>query len=229
MPSPSTTLFICEGDQSRLWDLKEPKQLANFTGRPLLARTIEQIDRCAKTQIIINAEMSRSWQDFARDRGLPLVTEPGKKPDQDFLDVLVHFREMFDKDGPTYILYGDVVWSERMIRELYKERDAGIWFATRFSPTMGTGTWRAEIFGFRVLPSFLPRLDEMLASRQMSPYHKAHDIWDLFHWLMDSRDGTQGEPGFLDAGDDDYTLDIDYPGDLRDLPMLEIFAGDEQC
>jgi len=229
MMNSGTTIILCEGDQSRLWNLAEIKQFIHFGGRPLLSRTIEQIDRhIGRQNIILNGPDNHTWKTYAQERGLPLVHEKNRDPDQPFLDVLEHFMGLWNTEAPTTFLYGDVIWSERMMRELYKPRHNEIWFATRFSPAPGIGTWRAEIYGFTFLPSFHAKLKEMLKSRQPSPYHAIDDVWGLFHWLMDTRDNLSGEPGFLDAGEDDYTFDIDYPGDVEGIPVLEMLAAEEQ-
>lgn len=232
MMEQGTTIILCEGDQSRLWNASVIKQLINFGGRPLLSRTIEQIDRHSNDAIVLNAKPEAVWEKFVdktvygAGQRATFLQEKGRHPDQPFLDVLERFP--WNESGPTRFLYGDVIWSERMIRELYRPRTNRIWFATRFSPAPGIGTWRAEIYGFSFLPSFHGQLREMLASRKPSPYHEISDVWGLFHWLMDTRDNLPDEPSFLDAGEDDYTFDIDYPGDIEGLPILEILSAEEE-
>lgn len=222
----SRAIVLCQGDQGRIWQaLKTPKQLLPFAGTTILERTIEQVQALGVGSIGVIAPTEPPWTDPKQN--VTIITEE-RKVDQDFLDVLVNLRHLWNQNGPTIFIYGDTVFSWRMMADLLCERENPIHFATRFSPAFGTGTWRAEIFGFRILPSFYGELDEFLRNRQCSPYHPARDMWDMFHYLMDKREGKPGEPSYTDAGDKDYTIDIDYPGDLENLPMLEILAKDDR-
>lgn len=218
---------MCQGDQARLWSLKEPKQLVSFGGKPLLERTIEMLRARGVVDIVVNAQATPVWEKFCQKVGVPLVPEPGKKPDQDFLDVLVHFRHLWNERGPTIWVYGDVVFSQAMMDELCQVRTHDIFFVTRFSPSMGLDKWRAEIFGWLMRTRFIEELDSFLRVRKCSPYHAATDVWSLFHALMDRRDNNERDPSFVDAGSEDYTLDLDYEGDMDDLPVLEMMAEDD--
>lgn len=219
--------MLCQGEQARLWNLKTPKHLVSFNGRPLLARTIEMLRARGIQDIIINADDTEAWTKFAWDQKLQLVPEFDKKPDQDFLDVLVHFRALWNTSGPTLWIYGDTVFSNRMMDELCRGRTNDIFFATRFSPFPPLGKWRAEIFGWTMQARYHESLDSFLRVRQCSPYHKATDVWSLFHYLMDRRDNEERDAAFLDAGEEDYTFDLDYEGDLADLSLLEMLAQDD--
>lgn len=178
--------------------------------------------------IVVNAPKNETWQSFCDTNNVPLFPEPDKKPDQDFLDVLAHFEHLWNATGPTLWIYGDVVFSERMISELCRGRNNDIFFATRFSPSQGLARWRAEIFGWSMHPRFHPELFTFLRHRQCSPYHKATDVWSLFHFLMDRRDASERDPDFLDAGENDYTLDLDYEADLDEISVLEMLARDDK-
>ena len=230
-PLPSLTssraIILCEGDQGRLWNLKTPKQLVQFNGQPLLERTIEMLRARGVKDILINGKNEKPWWKFCKQQDLPLLLEPDKKPDQDFLAVLVQFREHWNATANTIWVYGDVVFSQRMMDELCKPRDNDIFFATRFSPTKAVNTWRAEIFGWNMRPNFHAELDTFLRIRKMSPYHKATDVWSMFHFLMDRRDANPSDADFIDAGEDDYTLDLDYEGDMNDLGVLAMLAQDD--
>lgn len=175
----------------------------------------------------MNASASDAWSKFCQEMDVPLTSEPGKKPDQDFLDVLQHFKHLWKEDGPTIWIYGDTVFSHRMMNELCASRPNDIFFAARFSPSEALARWRAEIFGWNMHPRFHDELESFLRVRKCSPYHKATDVWSLFHYLMDRRDGNERDASFIDAGEDDYTLDLDYEGDVTDLPVLEMLAMDD--
>jgi hypothetical protein len=230
VPSPSSAraILLCQGQQARLWNLKQPKHLMPFNGRPLLSRTISMLRDQGINDIILNAEATDTWKHFAATNHVQRFAEPDQKPDQDYLDVLQHFRHLWNTKGPTLWIYGDVVFSHAMIGQLCKGRANDIFFVTRFSPSLGLARWRAEIFGWSMHPRFHAELDVFLRHRQCSPYHRATDIWNLFHFLMDRRDNNERDPDFIDAGEDDYTLDIDYEGDLADLPVLEMLAKEDR-
>ncbi len=228
MSTPQKVIILCQGEQGRLWkELMQPKQLIPFLGTTILRRTIGQIRAQGIEDITLIAESKEPWESFAKEADVQHVPEI-RKVDQVFLDVLVNLRHLWADDGPTIFVYGDVIFSNRMIKDLLAERESRIHFSTRFSPTYAIGTWRAEIFGFRMLPQFYEELDKFLDHRECSPYHKATEVWHLFHWLMDKREKDKPEePSFLDAGEEDYTFDIDYPQDLEHLQVLQMVASDD--
>lgn len=226
-------IILCQGSQARLPELSRPKHLLPFNalsgsnGFTILERTVVQVQESGISDIHVIAE-GKMFELAMAIHGLKIAPEPNRHPDQDFLDIFEHLKHLYlGIDQLTVILYGDVIFSNRSLKKLldpYFEDDAAPVFLTRMTSHPITDRRRAEIYGFAFTPSFHREFEAFLSVRKLSPYHDAKDIWDLLHHLVGKKRVTCYE-----VGEDDFTHDIDYPDDLKVLPVLEMLAREEKC
>lgn len=200
MGAAGTTFILCGGEGSR-WNahLGTPKQLAHIDGVPLLQRTLAQLERLGRNPTIVGrreifAGMAEVLDDVIGDNILETIT-----------------RLPFATDAPTYILLGDVVFSEAAIDAVFELGQTN--FVLRPNENALTGKPYGEIFALRVMPEDVVRLRGHIGICLSRP-----DVWLKLWSVLASLSGTLGrrelivDPRWV-VTVDDLTDDIDRPED----------------
>lgn len=200
MGAAGTTFILCGGEGSR-WNahLGVPKQLADIDGVPLLQRTLAQLRRHGRNPTIVGSSeifggMAEVLDGVIGDNILETIA-----------------RLPFATDEPTYILLGDVVFSEAAIGEVFGLRQTS--FVLRPNENALTGKPYGEIFALRVMPEDVVRLREHIGICLSRP-----GVWLKLWSVLASFSGTLGrrelivDPRWV-VTVNDLTDDIDLPED----------------
>ncbi len=189
-------LILCAGQQTR-WTGELPKQLADFGGEPLLARTIRQVVRRGHTPIVVtnHPEIKEAVQDKAQ------IFAPTYA--RWLMETVHQTRDLWD--GPMAALLGDVCFTGAALDMIFQD--------VAVTPHLyGTAS---EIFAVRFVPG------DMYALYVPYGYAGAHPddptagrLWSLYRSLYGMPNNQHFE--LRHTGDPYFTYIEDGTGDIDD-------------
>lgn len=203
-------IIPCAGAQKR-WPSSQPKQLTELAGEPILHRTVRQLEG---HEVLIVGDNR-----FAV--GGAIVVPPNLNPKLGDVDKLASSRHLWDADGWTLILFGDVWWSTAAM-------SAALAFPAETDQTWTAFGWMklpndGEIFGFAFHPSMHTDADR--AIRKVSKHRRIRGGWGTYRALCGANVQSHGNYGhFIHI--DDWSDDIDYPHE-RDAWVARYEAASE--
>ena len=195
-------LVLCAGEQERWGDYTGvPKYLVKVHGQSLPER---------------NAEFFGDELLYVLKEGLPIpagtrhvFVEPtvtGTKPDK-----FLSSRYLWNNDGVTVLLFGDVWLSRAAAREiLCPTAERNIRFIGRLKASSFTGCRYGEIFAVIFGPESHTLLDDALQKIRETSRERPSG-WLLYQELLISSVGK--EWGVIFSHVDDFTEDFDFPSD----------------
>lgn len=233
-------ILPCAGLQTRWRDSSTPKHLVKLCGEPVLHRTVRLVNEVApQAEVLVVVENARDQR--YRIPGSRRATAK-LNPTLGDVDKLASSRHLWENDGWTIVLFGDVWWSLPAIRAVFRFpglpgvgplRDDWTAFA-RFGPN-GSG---GEIFGFVIPDAAYDRFDEAIAAVAKVADAKREDGVGLY------RGGVRGGWGvyrYLTGGDplvhedrshyvpiDDWTNDLDSRRDWDEWCWRWAHATDDE-
>lgn len=214
-------IIICAGEASRWGNyLGVPKHFANLNGEPILHRTIRLLTKHKISPDDIYV-VSRDY-DIGRVRNYTAKLNPRNHDADKFLSS----HELWNKDGRTVILYGDVYFSEEAIQTIINDETPYWRLFCRPWASEITGTEYGECFAV----SFFP-FDHKTCKKKLKQLIHLYNggllgriggwEWSRMMAEVDIRyiaDHLDDLPVYIVI--DDETDDIDYPVDYERMKAL---------
>lgn len=218
-------IIVCAGDGSRWAEhLGVPKQLAVVDGEPLLHRAVRLWGEYSDDVVIV-ADDDRLAVEGAR------LEAPRQDPDMRSMGRYSSSRHLWDDQGRTLVLFGDVYWDEGAVKRLAKDRHRGWRWIARLDASEHTGKERPEGFGVSFYPSahaeFSAAIDETarLHREGVTDRSLGFECWRV----MQKCDTVRHAHPFPDVGRclivDDWTDDIDRPSEHSRLVVRRAEAA----
>lgn len=198
-------LIPCAGEAQR-WN-GEAKHLIELDAGPLLHRTVRQVNEAAPDAdviVVVKDDDPRYRVEGARTELANL------NPDLGDVDKFASSRHLWDTDDWTYVLFGDVWWSEPAMRLVFPP-PPDTWTAyARF-----VGRTGGEIFGFAFHPSSYTHVDNAITCIVDHPRGKnVRGGWALYRYLAGGNVLHHANLGhYVDIDVHDWTDDMDYPSE----------------
>lgn len=212
-------LILCAGVGYRWHDyLGVRKQLLPLEGEPILHRTVRQLQGKGNGEVIVVAPDLPGYH----LEGAGLFTPSKADPTGVQVDKLLSSREIWNEDGPTVCMWGDVWWSDEAIEQMTAWDGEGwhSWYRPGVSHTTGTGN--GEYFAIGFDPSNHAKVEGAcqrvidLHNRNLIPWQNT-GAWSHYRAMLDLPDPMIH--GWHDGRNatliDDWTDDFDHPGDYR--------------
>lgn len=211
-------IIMCGGRYQK-WD--SPRQLTPFMGEPIVARTIRLLRENGIEDIAISSNL-----DAFGCFGVPVLRHENSYDTIAYNVSSGHWCDAFyPTDEPTCYMFGDVVYSPAAVRTIVDaQTDDIIFFGS--APPFASGYLKPwiEPFGFKVMdPEHLRRaVLDVKRLDKAGRFNRKPIAWEV--WNVISR-GPDGDVNTIDYNSyvhiNDWTTDIDYPGEVG---MLERIA-----
>lgn len=207
-------IIIAAGEQKR-WgnNFGLPKHLITVNHEPILKRTIRLLGEQGVDDITIVGPDS----DLYRIEGSKLYV-PKKTPKYADADKFLNSQDLWNSDGRTMTLFGDVYFTEQAIDIIVNDTDADWKAYGRPNPSNITGKKCAEIFAHSFYPADIDRHRQMLLYIiELYNQGKINDCrgWEHYRAMHGARGAEVGEHKIYGnfAVIDDWTEDFDRPKD----------------
>ena len=216
-------VIMCGGNAVHF---EKPRQLLEFMGEPLVARTI----RLLKENGIVDIAISSNLEGFD-GFGVPVlvhennyVTRGYNDSDGDWCDAF------YPTDEPTCYIAGDVAFSEAAIRKIIETETDDIEFfasAPPYSP-LYCKPWE-EPFAFKVFDTdHLKRaVADVKRLTREGRFYREPIAWEV--WNVISR-GADGDVNMIDyrsyVAINDWTCDVDKPDEIGLLETMARRSGE---
>jgi hypothetical protein len=222
------------------WDnyLGVPKHLIPIKGEPLIHRTQRLLLENGEKNIWVSCN-KQNFESYVIPGCNPVETNFDKNslyPDHEFSST----DGMENENGITVLLFGDIYYSEKIIKHLVDNKSEDWHYYARWKNSDTTGKIYGEMFAWYYNHSHIKKLKEsaILSSELTKEYVRKHQIGELkYPWIMEeSSKMTYRIMAGLDTEDphgienskwvewDDETEDFDYPIDWdkwsKNLPYL---------
>lgn len=222
-------IIIAAGDATR-WDnyLNRPKHLIEIDKEPILSRTVRQVKAHGADKVwIVSKKETASL--YKKKAGADIFI-PTFNPDMVDADKFYNSRELWNKEGRTIILYGDVYFSDLAMDSIMGWSDTQFRLFGRAFDSKITGTAYGECFA----QSFYEGdQDNYLAAlRRIARLYKWGLIgrcggWEHYRAMLGFPDELirRHFVGEKFTNIDDWTDDFDYPKDYDRFIELRKAAG----
>lgn len=202
-------IIMCGGTYTK-W--KQPKQLTEINGEPLVARTIRLLKKNGVRDIAISSHDER-FEQF----GVPVLKHENPfVVDRDRTTSGCWYDAFYPTDEPACYLLGDVYFSNWAVDVIVNTKVKHIELfasAPPFAPEYPK-KW-AEPFALKVMDQELLRagIDTVRELDSQGAFHRNPIMWELWTCI------TGGEINTIDYSSyhavNDYTCDIDEAGDIE--------------
>lgn len=212
-------LILCAGDGTRWANyLDVPKQLAPVDDVPILARTIRQLQACGVVDIKVVVKPSEQEINTVAIEAGAEVHIARLESGNFEADRFASSRHLWNPDGRTLVLYGDVYYTEEAMSTIVfdERREWQVYGRPKASRLTGCG--HGEIFAFSWYPEEYPLIDAkieyVIGLRQSGVINRALG-WELYRALL-GRQGIwvrkiKGTSKTRMTRIDDWTDDFDKP------------------
>ena len=207
-------IIMC-GGQYDFW--KQPKQLTEICGEPIIARTIRLLREAGVENIAISSN-----NDIFEQFGVPVLKHNNKyvamaagRPNEYWVDAF------YPTDEPVCYIFGDVVFSPEAIRTIVETGTKWIQFfasAPPFAPEYPK-PW-AEPFALKVVDTdYLKDSIEIVKHLYArGAFNRKPIMWELWNVITDHDLNTIDYSSYVAIND--YTCDIDSPADAMEMEEL---------
>ena len=219
-------IIACSGEEKRWGNyLGCPKHLIKIDGERLLDRTVRLIKNKDESQILIMAYTDEYLVD-----GTDLYVPQRSIADHQRYPAIYGSREIWNKNGQTILLYGDVYFTEDAIATIVEDKNNGdIKFYGRENNSQITGKGYGELFAIRfsnqIHEKILTVLNKLKIKKDKGEIQR-FCYWEFYRSWHNIPLTTHAIKGnFVTI--DDRTDDFDFPGDYdrwircspKDKPM----------
>jgi len=202
-------IIMCGGEYPR-WET--PRQLIEINGEPIVVRTIRLLRDAGITDIAISSN-NEAFAHF----GVPMLRHTNGYSSLEYNRNHGYWCDCFyPTNEPACYLLGDVVFSPAAIRTIIDtETDDIMFFGSKppFKPPYPK--WYEEPFAFKVVDQKHLRdaCEEVKRLDKQRRFNRQPIAWELWNVIRG------GDPNRIDfssfVGINDYTCDIDYPGEIE--------------
>lgn len=216
-------ILTAAGDGTRWGDhLGLPKQLAPVDGEPILLRAIRLWGEWSDDVIVV-ADDPRILDAVADTPAR--VEAPRQDPAMMDMGRFSSSQHLWDDDGRTLVLFGDVFWDEAAVAKIARSRHRQWRWLARLDGSERTGKDRPEGFGVSFYPQAHAEFAEAIARTAALHRTGATDRSLGFEcWrVMQGAEPVRHPHPFPDVGRcieiNDWTDDIDRPGEYDRLVL----------
>ena len=204
-------IIMCGGTY-RQWDA--PRQLIEYKGEPIVARTILLLRETGVEDIAISSNTPELFEGF----GVPVLVHTNSYDARGYNDFDGYWCDCFyQMDEPACYLFGDVIFSPEAIRTIVEYKTDGIMlFGSKppFAPNYPK-KWR-EPFAFKVQDQgLLYRSTRRVRQLDKDGRFKRKPIaWELWSVICGTNPNKVNKSY---VAINDYTCDIDYESEIEEV------------
>lgn len=206
-------IIMCGGEY-KLW--QTPRQLTEFRGEALVARTIRLLKAEGAEDIAISSNDER-FEGFS----VPVLHHDNGFTCQDGACEGSWVEAFYPTEEPACYLFGDVFFSPEAIKKIVKTEVASVMFFASAPPFAHTYCKpHAEPFAFKVVDQkrFRAAISFVKANETTGIFRRRPIAWEL--WQVLNGENVK-EINFKNyAAINDYTCDIDDAEDIRKIEKL---------
>lgn len=211
-------IIMCGGVETQ-W--KEPRQLLQIHGEPIVARTIRLLREAGAEDIAISSN-----HDCFDGFGVPVLrhNNPYVADGYNKTRAGTWCDCFYPTNEPTTYIMGDVVFSPAAIKTIVEYQTDDIMFfgsAPPFRPPYPK--WYEEPFAFKVFNT--DHLHQAVADVKRleaeGKFHRQPIAWEVWNVISKGADGNINQIDYSSyVRINDYTCDIDYPSELEIMERL---------
>ena len=207
-------IIMCGGKYHR-W--KQPRQLIEIGGEPIVARTIRLLKAAGVDDIAISTADER-FEAF----GVPILKHGNDFADTGRPNDGLWVSAFYPTNNPACYIMGDVVFSPKAIDTIVSKETTDIDFFASSPPFPRDGyikRW-AEPFAFKVVNQvrFRAAIDYISETINMGLYRRHPIAWELWQVI------NKADPNVINyksyTAINDYTCDIDTPDDVAKIEAV---------
>ena len=204
-------IIMCGGTY-RQWDT--PRQLIEYEGEPIVARTIRLLKEAGIEDIAISSNYPEEFAGF----GVPVLVHPNSYDARGYNDFDGYWTDAFyPMDDPACYLFGDVIFSPDAISRIVEYKTNKIMlFGSKppFAPEYPK-KWR-EPFAFKVWDQDLlyRSIRKVRLLEKDGRFKRKPIAWEL--WSVINGANPNKIYKFY-IGINDYTCDIDYESEIEEV------------
>lgn len=215
----STRAIIIAGGESTRWGnyLGVPKHLVKVNGEPILHRTVRLLKEQGIKDIYIVARSSR-YQVNGTSIYRPKIT-----PEWSDADSFLSSRELWNKEGRTIVLLGDVYFTEEAMKTIVSLKWREWRLFCRAEASEITGCLYGECFAWSFWPEHLAEHEAALW-RIVKLFKEGkinrNNGWEHYRAMIGRPDDKVRKPHIMEGRYNeinDFTEDFDYPEDYREF------------
>ena len=204
-------IIMC-GGKYRQWET--PRQLIEYKGEPIVARTIRLLREAGVEDIAISSNTPELFDGF----GVPVLVHENGYDARGYNDFDGYWVDAFyPMDDPACYLFGDVIFSPDAIRTIVEYRAKPIMLFGSKPPFANNypKTWR-EPFAFKVkdqerLTWAIEEVKRLYTEGRFRRKPIAWELWSVINYTDPNRINKHY------VGINDYTCDIDYESEIEEV------------
>lgn len=208
-------IVICAGEGERWGDyLGVPKHLIEVDGERLIDRTVRLALEHGATDVTVVAKRGDTRYSVKGARRAMAKLNPENGDADKFLSS----KHLWDKEGRTVVLYGDVWFSDEAMRTILSDTHTDWRLYARFGPSQTTGATSGECFAVSVYPGqhdeWTAALERVAAMWRDSRLKRCGG-WETYRAMHAVPDDqlSKHRRYTRHLWIDDWTEDFDKPGD----------------
>jgi len=206
-------IIMCGGDYTK-WE--KPRQLTEIKGEAIVARTIRLLRENGVNDIAISSN-NEAFEGY----GVPVLKHKNSFYVEDRVQEGYWVNGFYPIDGPVCYLFGDVVFSEEAIKKIVETPTDDIEFFASRPPFCEAYTkqW-AEPFAFKVVNNNHLRdaIDKVIELHKLGKFKRHPIAWELWQVIKGTPINLIEYCNYIVIND--YTCDIDYPGDAAKIESV---------
>lgn len=216
MENNTRAIIICAGEGTRWGDyLGVPKHLIEISGEPLLHRTVRLLrDFGIKDIVVVSKDDPRYKVPGSSQYVATLNYEENADADK-----FLSSRHLWNKDGRTIVLYGDVFFTLEALNTITKFQETEWTLFCRPNASRVTGHKWGECFAISFYPDSHVEMEKQL--HRTAALWKSGQIsrcggWELYRAMTGRPDNKIRHPHVMTTHYrtiDDFTEDFDSPQD----------------
>lgn len=206
-------IIMCGGEY-RKWET--PRQLTEFKGEAIVARTIRLLKAAGAEDIAISSNDER-FEGF----GVPVLHHDNGYAVQEGARAGSWVEAFYPTEEPACYLFGDVFFSLDAVRTIVKTEVASVMFFASAPPfSQNYIKPHAEPFAFKVADQkrFRAAISFVEANENTGIFSRRPIAWELWQVLNGENVRTINMKNYVAIND--YTCDIDDAEDIRKIEKL---------
>ena len=204
-------IIMCGGTY-RQWET--PRQLIEYKGEPIVARTIRLLRDAGVEDIAISSNHPEQFEGF----GVPVLVHENSYDARGYNDFDGYWTDAFyPMDEPACYMFGDVIFSSDAIKTIVEYKAGHIMlFGSKppFSPSYPK-KWR-EPFAFKVQDQehFRKSIRKVKRLDHAGRFKRKPIAWELWA-VINGTNPNKVNKSYV--GINDYTCDIDYESEIEEV------------
>lgn len=211
-------IIICAGEGTRWGDhLGVPKHLIEISGEPLLNRTVRLLQNSGIKDIVVVSKEDPRYKVEGATQYIPVLNYEDNADADKFLSS----RELWNENGRTIVLYGDVFFTLEAMNLIVNSPETDWTLFCRPGASRITGHKWGECFAISFYPDSHAEMEKQL--HRTAKLWKTGKItrcggWELYRAMTGRPDNQIRHPHVMTTNYkeiDDFTEDFDSPQDYE--------------